>query len=53
MTLFGTRGVLKMKFIPPAEGVEHLQNELCAGLPEREILIDDGEFERMLWVAAD
>lgn len=45
----GTRGVLKMKFIPPAEGVEHLANELAAGLPEREVLFDDGEFERLIW----
>jgi NAD(P)-dependent dehydrogenase (short-subunit alcohol dehydrogenase family) len=44
----GTREVLKMKFIPPAEGVEHLGRELCAGLPEREVLIDDGEFERLM-----
>lgn len=44
----GTRGVLKMKFIPPAEGVEHLHQELRAGLPWGEILIDDGKFARLL-----
>jgi hypothetical protein len=44
----GTREVLKMKFIPPAEGVEHLNRELRAGLPEPEVLIDDGEFERLM-----
>ncbi len=44
----GTRGILKMKFIPPTEGVEHLAGELAAGLPEREVLIDDGEFARLI-----
>ncbi len=44
----GTRGVLKMQFLPPVEGVEHLKRELGAGLPEREILFDDGQFERLL-----
>jgi NAD(P)-dependent dehydrogenase (short-subunit alcohol dehydrogenase family) len=44
----GTRGVLKMKFIPPAEGVGHLLRELSIGLPEGEVLIDDGEFESLL-----
>ncbi len=44
----GTRGVLKMKFLPPSEGIEHLDRELRAGLPECEVLIDDGEFATML-----
>jgi hypothetical protein len=49
----GSRGVLKMKFMPTAEGIEHLRNELCAGLPLGEILIDDGEFETLMWASAD
>lgn len=47
----GARDVLGMKFIPPSEGVEHLSKELRAGLPEREVLIDDGEFQRVVRVA--
>lgn len=45
---FGSRGVLKMKFMPTAEGVEHVCGELRAGLPQTEVLIDDGEFERLI-----
>jgi acyl transferase domain-containing protein/NAD(P)-dependent dehydrogenase (short-subunit alcohol dehydrogenase family) len=44
----GARDVLKMKFSPPEEGVEHLKQELCAGLPRGEVLIEDGEFERLV-----
>ncbi len=44
----GAREVLRMNFIPPEEGVEHLKEELCAGLRQSEVLIEDGEFERLL-----
>ncbi len=42
----GTKGILKMAFIPPKEGVEHLCRELEAGLPQSEVVITDGFFER-------
>ena len=42
----GTKGILKMEFIPPAEGIDHLCRELEAGLPSNEVLITDGFFER-------
>ncbi len=45
----GTKGVLKMDFISPGEGVEHLCREVEAGLPEREVLITDGYFERAFY----
>jgi len=44
----GARDVLKMQFIAPAEGIWHLHQELRAGLPEREVIVDDGRFERLL-----
>ena len=40
---------LKMNFIPPEEGVEHLHQELRAALPEPEVLITDGYFERLFY----
>jgi NAD(P)-dependent dehydrogenase (short-subunit alcohol dehydrogenase family)/acyl carrier protein len=45
----GTKGILKMAFIPPKEGVEHLCRELQAGLPSSEVLIGDGFFERTFY----
>ena len=45
----GTKGILKMAFIPPKEGVEHLCRELEAGLPASEVLIGDGFFERTFY----
>ena len=44
----GARDMLKLKFMPPSEGVEHLKQELRAGLREREVLIDDGEFGQLV-----
>lgn len=44
----GAREVLRMQFLAPEEGVEHLKRELSAGLPASEVLIEDGQFERML-----
>src|SRR5262249_32968865 len=43
----GTKGVLKMDFISPTEGCDHLCRELEAGLPTNEVLITDGVFERI------
>ena len=40
---------LKMEFISPAEGCEHLHEELRAGLPEGEVLITDGYFQRVFY----
>ena len=40
---------LKMEFISPAEGCEHLHQELRAGLPEGEVLITDGYFQRLFY----
>ena len=40
----GAKGVLKMDFISPREGIDHLHQELRAGLPASEVLIDDGYF---------
>ena len=45
----GTKGVLKMDFISPKEGVEHLCRELQAGLPRAEVIITDGFFERIFY----
>jgi len=44
-----TKNALKMPFIPPEEGIEHLHQELRAGLPEAEVLITDGYFQRMFY----
>jgi hypothetical protein len=35
--------------VPPAEGVEHLIQELRAGAPEGEVLIDDGQFVKVFY----
>jgi hypothetical protein len=40
---------LNMEFISPEEGCEHLHRELLAGLPEAEVLITDGHFQRMFY----
>ena len=48
----GTKGILKMVFIPPREGCEHLCRELEAGLPKAEVVITDGFFERTFYPAA-
>jgi acyl transferase domain-containing protein/short-subunit dehydrogenase len=40
---------LKMEFISPEEGCEHLHQELRAGLPEGEVLITDGYFQRTFY----
>ena len=45
----GTKGILKMAFIPPKEGVEHLCRELEAGLPTNEVVITDGFFEKTFY----
>ncbi len=45
----GTKGVLKMEFISPKEGVEHFCREVEAGLPCSEVLITDGFFARTFY----
>ncbi len=49
----GTKGILKMVFIPPREGVEHLCRELEAGLPTTEVLITDGFFQKTFYADAE
>ena len=44
----GAREVLGMQFLPPEEGVAHLKQELLVGLPRSEVLMDDGQFERLV-----
>src|SRR5262249_9348598 len=39
------KNVLKMEYIPPSEGVEHLEAEVRAGLPHAEVVITDGFFQ--------
>ena len=43
------KNTFKMDFIAPAEGVVHLADELELGLPESEVLISDGFFERAFY----
>jgi acyl transferase domain-containing protein/NADP-dependent 3-hydroxy acid dehydrogenase YdfG len=43
------KNTFKMEFIAPAEGVVHLADELKLGLPESEVLISDGFFERAFY----
>ncbi len=40
---------LKMEFLTPEEGCNHLLQELRAGLPEGEVLITDGYFQQMFY----
>ena len=44
-----TRSSFQMDFIPPLEGIEHLHQELRAGLPLGEVLITDGYFQRFFY----
>ena len=48
-----SKNVLQMAFIPPQEGIEHLHQELRAGLPAPEIVITDGHFERTFYPRAE
>jgi NAD(P)-dependent dehydrogenase (short-subunit alcohol dehydrogenase family)/acyl carrier protein len=45
----GTKNILKMNFLAPQEGLEHFCREIEAGLPQSEILITDGFFERTFY----
>jgi malonyl CoA-acyl carrier protein transacylase/NAD(P)-dependent dehydrogenase (short-subunit alcohol dehydrogenase family) len=45
----GSKGVLKMEFISPREGSNHLCRELAAGLPSPETVITDGYFEQTFY----
>ncbi len=44
-----TKNAFEMEFILPEEGVEHLGAELRAGLPQAEVLITDGYFEKYFY----
>jgi len=44
-----TKSALGMEFLSPAEGIDHLDRELRAGLPVREVAITDGFFQRMMY----
>ena len=43
------KNALRMEFISPEEGVDHLHGELRAGLTEPEVLITDGYFQRVFY----
>ncbi len=43
--------IMKMKLLPPAEGVEHVIDELRAGTPESEVLITDSQFYETFYSA--
>ena len=45
----GAKGVLKMDFISPREGIAHLNQEMRAGLPVGEVIIDDGYFHKTFY----
>jgi NAD(P)-dependent dehydrogenase (short-subunit alcohol dehydrogenase family) len=44
-----TKNAFKMDFMPPAEGVAHLIDELRAGTPQSEVLLTDGFFQRQFY----
>ncbi len=44
-----TKTAFKMDFLSPEEGIAHLHDELCAGLPDGEILITDGFFQQIFY----
>jgi len=46
---FGPKSVMNMKYMTPEEGVERLDQELQAGLPESEVLFTFGEFYPMFY----
>lgn len=45
---FGSRKLMKLALMPPAEGARHLDRELRAGLPEAEVVITDDSYHRSL-----
>ena len=50
-----SKSLLKLRFMPPAEGVEHLLREIQAGCPEPEVVITDWRYFKLrhpdpLWV---
>ena len=50
-----SKSLLKLRFMPPAEGVEHLLREMQAGCPEPEVVITDWRYFKLrhpdpLWV---
>jgi len=45
----GAKNVLNLEFMPLGEGIEHLEEEMRAGLPEPEVLFSDGKFYRTFY----
>jgi acyl transferase domain-containing protein/NAD(P)-dependent dehydrogenase (short-subunit alcohol dehydrogenase family) len=43
------KNAFKMDFIPPEEGIQHMHQEMRAALPEAEVLITDGYFQRVFY----
>jgi len=53
-----SKSLLKLRFMPPAEGVEHLLREMQAGCPEPEVVITDWRYFKLrhpdpLWLPAN
>jgi NAD(P)-dependent dehydrogenase (short-subunit alcohol dehydrogenase family) len=46
---WGPKAIMKMKYMTPEEGVERLDQELRAGLPESEVLYTFGDFYPMFY----
>jgi KR domain. len=42
-----SKSLLKLRFMPPAEGVEHLLAEIAAGCPEAEVVITDWRYFKL------
>jgi len=53
-----SKSLLKLRFMPPREGVEHLLAEIAAGCPEPEVVITDWRYFKLrhpdpLWLPPD
>jgi acyl transferase domain-containing protein len=42
-----SKSLLKLRFMPPREGVEHLLGEIAAGCPEAEVVITDWRYFKL------
>ena len=42
-----SKSLLKLRFMPPREGVEHLMAEIAAGCPEAEVVITDWRYFKL------
>jgi hypothetical protein len=45
---FASREIMKLALMPPTEGVLHLERELLAGVPERQVVITDDGYRAWL-----